>query len=79
MTQRAADTAEVPGGGTGMLVRQYQGGVLAKPVYKVDTGLLHELLLVAAGGCLTSHQLGVLPVRLHQLLVTPLLHDPPIA
>jgi hypothetical protein len=32
MTERAADMAEVPGGGTGLLVRQYQGGA---PIYKV--------------------------------------------
>jgi hypothetical protein len=37
MTERAADMAEVPGGGTGLLVRQYQGGA---PIYKVDTGLV---------------------------------------
>jgi len=37
LTERAADMAEVPGGGTGLLVRQYQGGA---PIYKVDTGLV---------------------------------------
>ena len=50
MTERAADMAEVPGGGSGLLVRQYQGGALAKPVYKVDTGL------VALIGQLLAHE-----------------------
>jgi hypothetical protein len=40
MIERAADMAEAPGGGTGLLVRQYQGGALAMPVYRVDTGLV---------------------------------------
>jgi len=40
MIERAADMAEAPGGGTGLPVRHYQGGALAKPVYKVDTGLV---------------------------------------
>jgi hypothetical protein len=39
ITERAADMADVPGGGTGLLARQYQGA-LAMPVYKVDTGLM---------------------------------------
>jgi hypothetical protein len=50
MTERAADMAEVPGGGTGLLVRNYQGGA---PIYKVDTGLVSliaQLLAREAGG-----------------------------
>src|SRR5258708_25604854 len=31
MIERAADMAEAPGGGTGLLVRHYQGSALAKP------------------------------------------------
>jgi hypothetical protein len=43
MTERGADMADVPGGRTGLFVRQYQCGALALPVYKVDTGLVSLL------------------------------------
>ena len=43
--ERAAspDFAEVPGGTTGLLVKDYKGKDADTLVYKVDTGLLAEL------------------------------------
>jgi Terminase small subunit len=38
-----AEDAAVPGGSTGLLVKDYKGKEADKPVYKVDTGLLAEL------------------------------------
>ena len=40
---RAVEMADVPGGNTGLLVRDYKGKNAALPVYKVDTALLAEL------------------------------------
>jgi len=40
---RAAEMADVPGGETGLLVRDYKGKDAATPVYRVDTRLLAEL------------------------------------
>ena len=37
---RAADLADIPGGDTGMIVRDYKGNV---PVYKFDAALMKEL------------------------------------
>ena len=55
MTERAADMAEVPGGGTGLLVRQYQGGA---PIYKVDTGLVRLISQLLAHEKQTAEELG---------------------
>src|SRR5450759_3596687 len=38
-----ADFADVPGGTTGLLVKDYKGKEADQLVYKVDTGLLGEL------------------------------------
>jgi hypothetical protein len=44
MAARAADMADVPGGASGLLVRQYkQIGKVKVEEYAVDTGLLREL------------------------------------
>lgn len=40
-----ADFADVPGGSTGLLVRDYKGKDATAPIYRVDTGLLAELRL----------------------------------
>jgi hypothetical protein len=40
-----ADFADVPGGKTGLLVRDYKGKDAQQPIYRVDTGLLAELRL----------------------------------
>jgi hypothetical protein len=55
MTERAADMAEVPGGGTGLLVRQYQGGA---PIYKVDTGLVSLIGQLLAHEKQAAEELG---------------------
>jgi hypothetical protein len=55
MTERAADMAEVPGGGTGLLVRQYQGGA---PIYKVDTGLVSLIAQLLAHEKQAAEELG---------------------
>jgi hypothetical protein len=58
MIERAADTAEAPGGGTGLPVRHYQGGALAKPVYKVDTGLVTLIAQLLAHEKQAAEELG---------------------
>ena len=55
MSERAADMAEVPGGGTGLLVRQYQGGT---PIYKVDTGLVRLIGQLLAHEKQAAEELG---------------------
>jgi hypothetical protein len=40
---RAADMPDVPGGSTGLLVRDYKGKDANQPVYKADTPLLAEM------------------------------------
>jgi hypothetical protein len=40
-----ADFAEIPGGTTGLLVRDYKGKDAQQPIYRVDTGILAELRL----------------------------------
>ena len=55
MIERAADMAEAPGGGTGLLVRQYQGGA---PVYKVDTGLVSLIGQLLAHEKQAAEELG---------------------
>jgi hypothetical protein len=55
LTERAADMAEVPGGGTGLLVRQYQGGA---PIYKVDTGLVRLIGQLLAHEKQAAEELG---------------------
>lgn len=44
MAARAADMADVPGGSTGLMVRDWRGKDAAQVVYKVDTGLLSAIL-----------------------------------
>jgi 3-dehydroquinate dehydratase-2 len=51
----AVDMAEVPGGGTGLLVRQYQGGA---PIYKVDTGLVRLIGQLLAHEKQAAEELG---------------------
>jgi len=58
MVERAADMAAAPGGGTGLLVRHYQGGALAKPVYKVDTGLVSLIGQLLAHEKQAAEELG---------------------
>jgi hypothetical protein len=55
MIERAADMAEAPGGGTGLLVRHYQGGA---PVYKVDTGLVSLIGQLLAHEKQAAEELG---------------------
>ena len=45
ITERAADPsmAEVPGGSSGLICRDWRGKDAVMPVYKVDTGLLSEI------------------------------------
>ena len=58
---RAADDrtrcrhAEVPGGGTRLLVRHYQGGA---PIYKVDTGLVSLIGQLLAHEKQAAEELG---------------------
>ena len=40
-----ADFATVPGGTTGLLVRDFKGKDATQPIYRVDTGLLAEMRL----------------------------------
>jgi hypothetical protein len=56
--ERAAAMADVPGGKTGLIVRQYQCGALALPVYKVDTGLLSLLSELRAIEKQAAEELG---------------------
>ena len=55
--ERAAAMADVPGGSTGFLIRQYQGAH-AMPVYKVDTGLLSLLSELRAIEKQAAEELG---------------------
>ena len=55
MIERAADMADAPGGGTGLLVRQYQGGA---PIYKVDTGLVSLIGQLLAHEKQAAEELG---------------------
>ena len=55
MSERAADMADVPGGGSGLLVRQYQGGA---PIYKVDTGLVRLIGQLLAHEKQAAEELG---------------------
>ena len=47
--------AEAPGGGSGLLVRQYQGGA---PIYKVDTGLVRLIGQLLAHEKQAAEELG---------------------
>src|SRR6266542_4946393 len=40
---RARDLADIPGGNTGLLVRDYKGPNADQPVYKADTALMAEM------------------------------------
>src|SRR4051812_18158059 len=55
MTERAADMADVPDDGSGLLVRQYQGGA---PIYKVDTGLVRLIGQLLAHEKQAAEELG---------------------
>src|ERR1039457_6301412 len=43
IAERGADMADVPGGSTGLLVRDYKGKDADTPVYKFDAGLVEQM------------------------------------